>query len=152
MTVEIDQSGKFEQLNTHTVIACANGKSNAIWISAATKRNLMQQLRKSLIPRKDLVPIIFAVLVFLLLDRLETIPNTVIIDEEYTGKDKIIEEALRKLFVNKLRADWQGHIRFKQVGKLSPAHALAWKTHRAKKRPISVKKILEEEVLRFLRE
>ncbi len=34
MLVEVDQSGKFEQLNTHTVIACANGNKNTIWISA----------------------------------------------------------------------------------------------------------------------
>jgi len=63
MTVEVDQSGKFEQLNTHTVIACANGKSNVIWISASVKRSLIQSLRKSLIPRKDIIPILFAVLV-----------------------------------------------------------------------------------------
>ena len=150
MTVEIDQSGKFEQLNTHTVIACANGKSNAIWISASTKRNIVQRLRKSLIPRKDLVPILFAVLVFILLDNSDTLPNTIIIDEEYTGKESIIGESLRKLLVVKSRTKWQGQIRFKQVGKLSPAHKLAWKVHRAKKRPIDVKKILEDDILQLL--
>src|SRR3990167_8480405 len=97
MTVEVDQSGKFEQLNTHTVIACANGKNSSIWISASVKRNLIQGLRKSLIPRKDLVPILFTTLVFILLDSLDVFPNTIIIDEEYTGKDHIIEESLRKL-------------------------------------------------------
>jgi len=150
MTVEVDQSGKFEQLNTHTVIACANGKSNAIWISASTKRNLVQRLRKSLIPRKDLVSILFAVLVFMLLDNLGTPLNTIIIDEEYTGKDNIIGESLRKLLVDKSRTKWQGQIRFRQIGKLSSAHNLAWKTHRARKRPIDVKKILEDDVLQLL--
>ncbi len=152
MVVEIDQSGKFEQLDTHTVLACANGKSNAIWISASVKRNLILQLRKSLIPRKDLIPIIFAILVFILLDTLDTLPDKIIIDEEYTGKDEIIEESLKKLFVNKSQTNWQEHIQFKQVGKLSPAHKLAWKTHAARKRPISVKKISEEDILRFLKE
>lgn len=150
MTVEIDQSGKFEQLNTHTVIACANGKSNAIWISAAVKRNLVQRLRKSLIPRKDLLPILFTVSVFILLENLDTFPHTIIVDEEYTGKEEIIEESLRKLLVDKSRKEWQGQIQFKQVGKQSPAHKLAWKIHRAKKRPTDVKKILEENILQLL--
>lgn len=150
MTVEVDQSGKFEQLNTHTVIACANGKSNAIWISASVKRNLIQKLRKSLIPRKDLLPILFAVLVFILLDTLDSLPNTIIIDEEYTGKDRIIEESLTKLLVDRRRTKWQGQMWFKQVGKLSPAHKLAWKIHRTKKKPMFVKKILEDDVLQLL--
>jgi len=150
MTVEIDQSGKFEQLNTHTVIACANGKSSAIWISASVKRTLIQKLRKSLIPRKDLVSILFAVLIFVLLEDLDDLPGVLIIDEEYTGKNKIIEESLRKLLADKSRKRWQGQIRFKQVGKLSSAHKLAWKVHRAKKRPIDVKKILEDDILQLL--
>lgn len=150
MTVEIDQSGKVEQLNTHTVIACANGESNAIWISASVKRSLIQNLRKSLIPRKDLVPILFTVLVFILLDNIDTIPDTIIIDEEYTGKEDIIEESLRKLLASKSRKRWQGQIRFKQVGKLSPAHKLAWRTHRAKTKPTYAKKILEDNVLKLL--
>lgn len=90
-------------------------------------------------------------LVFILINTLDTPPDTVIIDEEYTGKDEIIRESLRKLFLNKLPKDWQGQIRFKQVGKLSPAHKLAWETHRTKKKPLSVKKISEEDVSRFLR-
>ena len=124
MTVEIEQSGKFEQLNTHTVIACANGKSNTVWISASTKRNLIQRLRKSLIPRKDLISILFAVSVFILLDNLATLPDTIIVDEEYTGKEDIIEESLRKLLIDKSKRDWQGQIQFKQIGKLSSAHKL----------------------------
>lgn len=150
MRVEVDQSGKFEQLNTHTVIACANGKTNAIWISASVKRSLIQNLRKSLIPRKDLVPILFSILIFILLDSKDTMPNTIIIDEEYTGKEDIIGESLRKLLAGKSKVKWQGQIRFKQVGKLSPAHKLAWKVHRAKKKPDFVKKILEENLLKLL--
>lgn len=150
MTVEIDQSGKFEQLNTHTVIACANEKSSLIWIPVSVKRNLVQKLRKSLFPRKDLIPILFAVSVFILLDWLDTLPNTIIIDEEYTGKEDIIGESLKKLLVDKSRKKWEGQILFKQVGKLSPAHKLAWKVHRAKKRPLDVKKISEEAFLQLL--
>jgi len=81
---------------------------------------------------------------------MDAIPDTIVIDEEYTGKDHIIEESLRKLLVDKSRKRWQGQIRFRQVGKLSPAHKLAWKVHRAKKRPLDIKKILEDDVLKLL--
>lgn len=81
---------------------------------------------------------------------MDTVPDAIIIDEEYTGKEDIIEESLRKLLVDKSRKRWQGQIRFRQAGKLSPAHKLVWKTHRAKKRPKSVKKILGDNVLRLL--
>lgn len=149
MAVEIDQSGKFEQLDTRTVIACANETASAIWIPTQVKRKLIQKLRKTLILRKDLVAVVFSVLVFLLLDTLDAIPTIIVIDEEYTGKDKIIKETLRKLIDRKTRKRWEGYIRFKQVGKLSSAHKLAWTIHR-KKRFTGIKKIAEVDILRFL--
>ena len=89
-------------------------------------------------------------LVFILVDNLATLPDTIIVDEEYTGKEDIIGESLRKLLVDKSRVKWQGQIRFKQIGKMSFAHKLAWKIHRAKKRPTDVKKILEDDILKLL--
>jgi hypothetical protein len=147
MAVEIDQSGKFEQLNTHTVVACANDKNAAIIIAASVKRRLIQKLRKSLIPRKDLVPIAFAVLVYILLKELGRLPSNIVIDEEYTNKESIIKETLTKLLQRKAKGKWQGRILFKQIGKHSAAHKLAWGVHR-KKRFVGVKKVTEEEFLR----
>lgn len=149
MAIEIDQSGKFEQLNTRTVIACANDIKRAIWIPASTKRNLVQKLRKTTISRKDLSAIIFAILVFLLLMKLDTLPTRIVIDEEYTGKEKVIRELLKKLLAKQTKEKWQGQILFKQVGKLSPAHRLAWTLHKRKKM-LGVRKISVAEILRFL--
>jgi len=148
MRVEIDQSGKFEQLNTYTVIACANGKEQAIFLSASVKRRLVQKLRKTLVPRKDIIAVVFGVLVFILLEKLDNFPDVIVIDEEYTGKEAIIRETLRKLILYKTKDKWKGSVRFKRVGKSSPAHRLAWKLYRAKK-GINTKRISEKEVLRW---
>lgn len=133
MRVEIDQSGKWEQLNTHTVIACANGTSKAIAIKASIKRRIILKLRKSLVPKKDLIAVAFTVLVFLLLCELKYLPSTIVIDEEYTGKDNVIREALEKLLNKKTGGKWKGKINFRRIGKSSPAHKLCWMIHRSKR-------------------
>ena len=128
MSVEIDQSGKVEQLDTNTIVALANDFSSAIFISASSKRRLFLRLRSSKVPRNILYPQIFAILIFLALKGLRTFPSILFIDEEYTGKDKIIRDLLLKL-IKKARAKWSGEIRFKLVGKQSASHKLAWGLH-----------------------
>lgn len=46
MWTEVDQSGKFEQLNTHTVVACANSEGKTIVITASVKRRLIQRTHR----------------------------------------------------------------------------------------------------------
>ena len=149
MVVEIDQSGKLEQLNTGTAIAYANGKSGAIWLTAKTKRSATKLLRKTLIPTRDLGAILFAILIFIMVEKL---PRDIVlkIDEEYTGKEKVIAETLEKLLVRKSAKSWVGKIRFGQIGKHSPAHKLAWNIHRQKNRQ-KVRSIKLEEISKLLK-
>ena len=79
-------------------------------------------------------------------------PNgiTFIIDEEYTGKNNIIEQALAKLLNLRFKDKWNGNIRFKLIGKLSPAHKLAWKWHRLKQKG-GLRRLKEEEILKWLK-
>lgn len=146
--IEIDQSGKIEQLDTHTVIAGSNGEQRAIFISAGEKRKIIQRLRKSLIPSKDLLPILFSVLIFLLLKKFGRLPTVIIIDEEYTGKDKIISESLKKLLSHK-KKEQKMEIKFGLIGKSSPAHSLAWSIHR-RKRSLGIR-ISSEEILNLIK-
>lgn len=148
MQIEIDQSGKVEQLNTHTIIAGANKESVVIRITVSVKRKLIRQLRKTLVPHKDLIPIVFSVLVFLSLKQLKQLPGVIVIDEEYTGKENIIKETLKKLIAEHAKNRWQGYIRFKRIGKSSPAHKLAWKIHSLKK-SARVKNIKETDILKL---
>ena len=73
------------------------------------------------------MPLLFSVCIYLLVKNLNR-QSILVIDEEYTGKEKIIEAALKKL----LGAKWEGSIRFERIGKSSPAHELAWTVHRSK--------------------
>ncbi len=147
MIVEIDQSGKLEQLDTTTVIAFSNSKSGAIIISVTSKRKIIQYLRKTLILSKNIIPVLFAVIIFILSGSLS--PSIVLrIDEEYTGKESQIKEILEKLFRKKYSNRWQGSIRFAKIGRSSNAHNLAWGIHRGKIKG-NFRKIKESEILSY---
>ncbi|MBI3443590.1 hypothetical protein HY008_02880 [Candidatus Woesebacteria bacterium] len=148
MAIEIDQSGKLEQLDTDTVLACANDTSRVVYIKAGTKRKIVTYLRKSLIPRKDLYPIVFALAVFILIQPVKQ-TMTLKIDEEYTGKEEIIKETLEKLIKRHMERKGQGMITFGRIGKHASAHQLAWRVHRTKQRS-EVKRITEDQLLKLL--
>lgn len=133
MSVEIDQSGKIEQLNTSTTVGAANDEKLAIRIATSHKQRLLYKLRGSLIPRNDLYPIIFSILIYLLIIKLKKLPGKIIIDEEYSGKEKLIENTICKL-LNRKTIKWSGNIIFKQIGKGAIAHDVAWATHSKNKK------------------
>lgn len=148
MTVEVDQSGRIEDLSTGTAIAVANGKSSAVFVNAGTKRKIIVRLRRqSFIPAKDLPAIIFSVVLFILIA--EYTIDVLKIDEEYTGKNEIIEETLKKLYLNSRKKRIPA-VRFVRIGKQSPAHTLAWKVHRSKGRLPDIKKVSEKNILRYI--
>lgn len=148
MAIEIDQSGRVEDLSTGTAIAFSNGESAALFISAGAKRRLIAYLRRnSFIPAKDLPAVIFSILLFFLIVDHEI--EVLKIDEEYTGKNEIIEETLKKLFVRR-RVKKIQDIRFVRIGKQSPAHTFAWRVHRVKGRLRKTKKVSEKEILKYM--
>lgn len=131
MITEIDQSGKLEQLNTHTVISIANHLGGSVYISSSEKIKLVRILRKSIVPRADLIPILFGVVIYVLISKLSKISGNIVIDEEYTGKERIIKETIDKI-VSGAKIKKNLDIVFGRVGKHSPAHKLCWKVHKDK--------------------
>lgn len=130
MVVEIDQSGRVEDLTMNTTVAYSNGHHKVIFVSAGIKRNVVRILKSDPSISVDYAPFFFALLVFLLLKEGEL--HSVLIDEEYSKKDDFIAEALRSFFEKKAVSCPQ--IRFGRIGKRSNAHALALKAHRTRGR------------------
>ncbi len=146
MRVEIDQSGRVEDLSTNTVVAFSNRSQVAIFIGAGEKRIVVKFLKGSVIFSSDFAPTFFSLLIFLLVQDCKE--KSFLIDEEYTGKNSVIEELLVELFKFKRRK--APTIRFGRIGKKSPAHWLAWNIHRKRIRDKTLRKISAREVLDLL--
>ncbi len=128
--VEIDQSGKVERTQTDTVLALADGQAYAIRIPATVKRAALARLRqKGKSATVSYLRLFAAGLYLLVAGRLSSLERMVI-DTEYTGQDANIRGMLLRL-VRRAEADYPAErIVFRQVGKDSPAHALALAVHR----------------------
>ena len=138
-----------EQLDRDTVLAFANGQHGLLIIKTTVKRRLIQYSKKKAYPTKELVPIVFAICVYLLVRNLSKY-SVLEIDEEYSGYEELIRKSLKKLLDNKFEGQWEDSIRFVRIGKVSPAHLLCWSVHRMKRRPESYKKIAFEDIVKFL--
>lgn len=144
MVVEIDQSGRVEDLTMNTTVAYSNGHHKVVFVSAGTKRTVIQVLKSNFFISEDFAPFFFSLLVFLLLKDEKL--SSVLIDEEYTGKANFIAETIQVFFKNIGISCPQ--IKFVRIGKHSNAHALALKAHRIKGR--GVIKISLNEILKFV--
>lgn len=137
MHFEIDQSGRIEETNRDTVIAIANSKLQySLQISAKLKRDL-QKKYKSIDKPKLFSYKTFAIAISLLVKRSKVKVNTLVVDVEYPGYERIIKE----IILEHLNKDIQ--IRFKQIGKNSPAHAKAYFTYKRKLKADFIAKIEE---------
>jgi hypothetical protein len=146
--IEIDQSGKIEHLDTSTIVALSNDKTKALIIKASVKRQLFQQLFSGLTSKNDIIPLVFAIAVFFLIDA-SHVNSIIVIDEEYTGKNTLMANALTKLLNKKFGERWKGSIRFSRIGKHSPAHRLAWELHRKKWKQSALRHLTEQEILKL---
>lgn len=148
MKVEIDQSGKVERLNTHTVIGLSNDTQLALYITSPEKIKLVKALRKSVIPKNDFNALIFSIFVFILLKLTKKRLGSIFIDIEYTGKNDLIGHTIENLASNfKIQIPL---IKFKLIGKSSKAHELVYKIYKNKDKK-RAKMIRSEEVLKYFK-
>lgn len=142
MIIEIDQSGRVEYTSKNTVIADSLG--NYVVITAKNKRILQKLYRSAGKPRVFVLQT-FSVLLALLIVKSFASENQYILDEEYTGHEKLIQEAV-VTYVKKLNmVIKKENIHFKRIGKKSMAHITAYKTYINKitKNTITVKQLLK---------
>jgi len=148
MHIEVDQSGKVEDTATDTVIAFSNERKRTVLIPATVKRACLQELRQEGKTGKSIYRRMFVVgLFFLLKDNIKK-SDLVTIDIEYIGHTRSIKEHLLSLLAT---ADLQvdsDNIRFERIGKKSPAHDMAFYTHRGDTDADKV--VSKEELMRYL--
>lgn len=132
VSYEIDQSGKIEQTERQTVIACTNGTRITILLKKGEKRKL-QKIFKAMDMYKFFSYLIFTALLALLIKELKP-KHKIVIDKEYVGHENLIEEKV-KVYLEQLGETYSPRIEFGHVGKLSAAHNLAYAVAIGKKNP-----------------
>lgn len=144
--VEVDQSGKVEKTNRHTVLALSDGIQCAILVPAAVKQTAIQRSRDRGKSRQMATLLMFAACLFLLLkDHMEQL-DRVVVDVEYPGKDADIRGSLLYHFYRHHIRVHKDQIVFHQVGRKSPAHELALAVYREEREPdweVSERELLE---------
>lgn len=131
MGYQVDQSGKVEQTNKDTVIAYSNGTQYAIVIPRKLKRKLQEVFRVHGFTTL-FIYYLFSVGLFYLLKNLKQ-ENTVVVDTEYPGKDRIIKQFVLALL--EANRSPRHNISFARIGNRPPAHYAAKDVFDKKKKP-----------------
>lgn len=132
MKVEVDQSGKIEQLNCDTVLAFSNNEQYAVLLPKSLKRRVFLYYRSR---TKQLRYKLFTIcLYYCLKDYLRHL-TLIMIDCEYQGKEQLIKSILLG-FIRRSWKEFDGKlIRFGLIGKQSNAHAVAIDVFRRHRKP-----------------
>ena len=125
MRIEIDQSGKIEKTNKITVVAYSNNKSGSILISGKDKQKIQSFYRKKGQPKIFRYKL-FALLIFVLIKNFIKSSDSIIIDREYLGYEKLIKNFLLEIAQKKGLKLNKENIKFHLIGKKSRAHAKAF--------------------------
>lgn len=148
--VEVDQSGKVEELRADTVLAFSNDISYSIRIPARVKREAFHRIRHRTTSDTLAYLRLFAADVFLLFkDHLPDI-GYITIDIEYTGRAGEIKGLLLMLIRQVDPGFSKERVEFRTIGKKSGAHKLAWAVRRGEK--TAAKKVTKDEFLSVLQQ
>jgi hypothetical protein len=96
--MQIDQSGKIETTNKHTILALAGEREFAILIPGRVKRQLQEEFRQLGKPRLFIFKV-FAIEVYLLLKHCPHRLHRVIIDIEYWGHEIQISTMIKTRYL-----------------------------------------------------
>lgn len=149
MKIEIDQSGKVEYTSNPTVLAFSNSKSGVLIIKTEEKRIVQRFFRKMGEPRL-FAYLCFAAGIFILIkDKLNN-RDSIVIDREYPGYEKLIVNKVKE-FIKENTNLKEIHVTVDQIGKKSKAHILAYSFSRKKRYDLSVKRILAKDIIRIIK-
>lgn len=146
MKVQIDQSIKIEDTSRDTIIAFSNDIVSTVLIPRKVKRQLQEAFRENNKPHLFVYRTFAAGIVLLIKNYLREI-DTLIIDQEYIGREKLIEDMVLEM-LKRLRRK-QPQIYFRKIGRKSNAHNISYLTMKRKIRPNAVLKLKEFKALSF---
>lgn len=132
MKVEVDQSIKIEQTSKDTIIAFSNDTNYSIVIPSKVKQHLKKEFRRLSMPHFFLYRTFAAGVVLLIKGHLRKI-DVLIIDREYAGREKTIENAILEMLKRMRRK--QPQIYFKEIGHSARAHNIAYAVMKKKRKP-----------------
>ena len=142
MKIEIDQSGKIEQLNKNSVIAFSNKTQYSVLIPKEVKQEAFKLYKGKI---KDLRYRLFCIGVYYCLKDYIKEKEFVTICCEYQGKENLIKSFL----LNYLRKEYptidSKIIHFGRIGKESNAHAVAIDVYRGNRMPNRISSLNEVE-------
>lgn len=142
MRIEVDQSGKIEQLNKDSVIAFSNKNQYSILISNEVKQEVYKSYKGRI---KELIYRLFCIGLYYCLKDYIKEKELIVICCEYIGKENLIKSFL----LDYLRKDYPAVdpkiIRFGKIGKNSNAHAVAIDVYRGSRRPNKILSLSEVE-------
>lgn len=143
-TIEVDQSRKIEQSGP-TVLAFANKIAHAILIPQRVKRAGLHALRGEGKTKDEAQLILFAAGVYLLLENHLDQIGEVVIDVEYTGRERDIKSQLLRYIRRYVGQFDPEKIMFRRITKKSPADHKARNVRQKKDkdyRKITMKELL----------
>ncbi|MBM3129914.1 MAG: hypothetical protein FJ009_14995 [Chloroflexi bacterium] len=145
--IAVDQSIKVEQTNQSTVLAFSDGIQKTIVIPAEVKRDCQRTLRARGVKSRMIALRIFAAGLLVLLESQMRELASITIDTEYEGREGEIRSLVLRFVSRQAPNLSRRAIVFRQIGRQSAAHTLAWETHRGKRNPDHV--VTLKELLRY---
>lgn len=128
MKLEVDQSIRIEQFNRDSIIGLGNSVMQyTALVPRKVKRHFMEEMRRRGRPRQ-FPPTLFAVSIVASLQACKIRPAVMVIDREYDGYVMLIEAIITYYFP-------EIQIEFRQIGRKSPAHLIAYEVFRKRKEP-----------------
>ena len=142
MRIEIDQSGKIEQLNKDSVIAFSNKTQYSILIPKEVKQEVFR-LHKGKI--KELRYRLFCIGIYYCFRDYIKEKELITICCEYIGKENLIKSFLLDYLRKSYPMMDSKVIRFGKIGKSSNAHAVAIDVFRGNRKPNKILSLIEVE-------
>ena len=146
MHIEVDQSGKIEDLRQATVITFSNKEQFSVLFPRKLKREIFLGYRSKI---RQLRFRLFAIGIFYCLENYLKNVELITICKEYTGKDAHIKTYLLPLIRKKQKDFDKKLINFGVIGKKSRAHMVAILTNKGIIKPNKI--LTKEEILMCLK-